>query len=226
MGLLSALKRMRGLNRSNLLRAFPPDRGDWGPDHLEVWSAIVSTANELIKAQGDNIQYTNLLPEIPDPPRTAAKVVHKPTKSTKPRAHSAPEMTAGFAIVRDGAILLAHPTNAKWWGTYSIPKGHVDEGETIEAAAIRETREEVGIRVPKRAIVSGPHRIKYIDKKKERVWKILTYWIVDGSLIKVDDRVPKTKLQLTEIDWAGFISKKEAKKRIHPTMRSIIKRIP
>ena len=64
------------------------------------------------------------------------------------------EHSSGLAIIYKGQILLVHPTNSRWYSTYSIPKGHVDAGETNVEAAIRETKEEIGVTVPRELI--GP----------------------------------------------------------------------
>ena len=50
--------------------------------------------------------------------------------------------SAGLLIIQDNKILLAHPTNAPWYGSYTIPKGKVEDGETYIDTAIRETKEE------------------------------------------------------------------------------------
>ncbi|RBQ20720.1 DNA mismatch repair protein MutT [Spongiactinospora rosea] len=51
-------------------------------------------------------------------------------------------------LARDGHILLAQRRGTGyadgWW---NLPSGHLEEGETIDQAAIREAREEVGIDV-------------------------------------------------------------------------------
>ncbi len=59
---------------------------------------------------------------------------------------SGPELTVGALIVAtDGDILLVR--SPKWFGKYSIPGGHIESGESIMGAAVREAYEEVGLRV-------------------------------------------------------------------------------
>ena len=54
-------------------------------------------------------------------------------------------VSAGLVIIQNNKILLVHPTGSKWIGTYSIPKGHVEEKEDFLETAIRETNEELGL---------------------------------------------------------------------------------
>ena len=56
--------------------------------------------------------------------------------------------SAGLAIIWDGKILLAHTTGRKSNTGWGIPKGGVDKGESKINAAIRETYEELGVKVP------------------------------------------------------------------------------
>lgn len=126
------------------------------------------------------------------------------------------EISAGLAVVYKEKLLLVHPTKQSWKGTYSIPKGKIDKGEEVIDAAIRETWEETGIKVPKSLIGKQGVEVRY--KKKNRTYKKVLWFPVlidELSQIGIDKEiVDKDKLALDEVDWAGFLGKKELKDRI------------
>jgi mutator protein MutT len=63
------------------------------------------------------------------------------------------KVVAGTIPAQDGRILLTRraiqPSRGKW----TFPGGYVDWGETVDAAAVRETREETGLDVDLDALV-------------------------------------------------------------------------
>ncbi len=56
------------------------------------------------------------------------------------------DIVNGLLLQRD-SILLAHrsQTRSNYPGTWSFPGGHVEGGETLEEALVRELNEEVGV---------------------------------------------------------------------------------
>ena len=57
-----------------------------------------------------------------------------------------PEPTVGALIVnKEGKILLTK--SHKWFNKYTLPGGHIEVGETMKEAVIREVKEEVGLDV-------------------------------------------------------------------------------
>jgi ADP-ribose pyrophosphatase YjhB (NUDIX family) len=56
-------------------------------------------------------------------------------------------IVAGCVLVKDGKYLLVQEKQAKAYGQWNLPAGRVDAGESIEDAAVRETKEESGFDV-------------------------------------------------------------------------------
>ena len=134
--------------------------------------------------------------------------------------------SAGILIVYKDKLLLCHPTNASWTNTYSPPKGLIDEDEDLIDAAIRECKEEVGIAVDRNQIVDK----FYVPYKKGRnlYKKVYLYKISINSLSEIgldSEIIPKDRLQLEEVDWAGFVSKSEIEEKIFWRFKTILSEI-
>jgi ADP-ribose pyrophosphatase YjhB (NUDIX family) len=56
-----------------------------------------------------------------------------------------PALAVSIAVFREGKALLATRTGAPYARRFTLPGGLVETGETLEAAALRELREETGV---------------------------------------------------------------------------------
>jgi predicted NUDIX family NTP pyrophosphohydrolase len=134
--------------------------------------------------------------------------------------------SAGLAIIYNGLILLGHTTGRGWYKSYGIPKGGIENREDKMSAAIRETHEEVGIKVPRKLI--DPTEYTFTVKTKNYD-KIVYYYIVKiNSLSDLgikELKLPKSQLQVEEIDWAGFLDYNEASKRIMKSQLTVLDNI-
>lgn len=54
------------------------------------------------------------------------------------------EIFAGCVVKKDNKYLMVQEKIPKAYGLWNVPAGYVDKGETIEQAAVRETKEESG----------------------------------------------------------------------------------
>jgi 8-oxo-dGTP pyrophosphatase MutT (NUDIX family) len=132
------------------------------------------------------------------------------------------KISAGFVIIYDNKILLLHPTNSPWHGTYSIPKGLINNNENLLESAIRETQEEIGVEFKREDINDlNPECISY-HSKSGYVFKKVWYYVI---CLKEPLDVNTFKLQSEEVDWAGFLDKKEAEKRILGRLKDVLKHL-
>lgn len=124
-------------------------------------------------------------------------------------------LSAGLIIVCRKKILLVHPRNASWWGTYSIPKGIVEPGESPFETALRETYEEVGLQFTRNETMGCVGQVHYPNSMKS-VLLFLTY-LPKPMLF---DFIPND-----EVDWAGFLSYDDAKRRVLPHLNIVLEYI-
>jgi len=82
--------------------------------------------------------------------------------------------SAGGLVIEGDRILLISTRGGKRW---QLPKGHVEEGETTEQAAVRETREETG--VLGRVVAPLPTVEYWYVERGVRVHKRVDYFLLD-----------------------------------------------
>lgn len=87
------------------------------------------------------------------------------------------ELASGGVVLHpgDARVLLLHETEEDRW---TLPKGHVEKGESLEACARREIQEETGL--TDLALLAGPREVTYrfFQPKKERnVQKVVLYFL-------------------------------------------------
>ena len=62
-------------------------------------------------------------------------------------AYLDPKVVAGVVVARGAHVLLLRRAHEPLRGAWVFPSGYVERGEPVEAAAVREAREEVGLEV-------------------------------------------------------------------------------
>lgn len=63
------------------------------------------------------------------------------------------KVISGCLVIKENKILMVKEANPICYGKWNFPAGHVDEGEKIRAAAIREVFEETGCTVKLKGIL-------------------------------------------------------------------------
>lgn len=134
--------------------------------------------------------------------------------------------SAGIVVrLNKTKLLLCRPTNKelrlksgtidKLWGP---PKGGIDKGETALEAAIRETREEIGVKIKKEQIKNQKPIIVNYANKNGSIYKKVFLFLIDinsvGQIGLNDEEIPQDLLQLEEIDKAYFMDKTEAQSKL------------
>ena len=136
--------------------------------------------------------------------------------------------SAGLAIIYNNMILLARTAGRPGKKSWGIPKGGIEEGEDKIEAAIRETYEEIGIKV-NRSMVNPTAREFFVNTKKWGYVKYITYFVVeidDLSQIGLKDlEVPKKQLDTQEISKAIFMNYSDALEHIMISQSDMVREL-
>ena len=118
----------------------------------------------------DRKKVVRILP-LPPPKRGSKKRTEPKKKSTRR------EFSAGFLLFRDtpmGRLWLLLDYGKHW----DYPKGHLEKGENAWQAAVRELREETGIkRVDRVGRFKQEMEYGFYSPKKGKIHKTVTYFV-------------------------------------------------
>lgn len=146
-----------------------------------------------------------------------------------------PKISAGILLyrIRDGRleVLLVHPGGPHFRGrdehVWSIPKGEVDPGEDLLAAARREFREETGVEVSGDMLPLHP----IIQKSG----KVVHAWACEGDCEPRTLRSNTFKMEwpphsgqfidVPEVDRAEWFPVQTALKKINPAQAALIEEL-
>ena len=132
------------------------------------------------------------------------------------------EVSAGGLIWRrrgDGSIrvVLVRPTGRSTW---VMPKGHLEEGETVAEAATREAREESGLTVGK---IEPLGEISYVYSSRERNGATLTRIFKRVHFFLMRHTGGDPSAHDSETDEVAWLSFDEALARAtHPSEQALI----
>ena len=112
------------------------------------------------------------------------------------------EVSAGLVLVRR--------MRGKWWfaavrpqgkrdGTWVLPKGLVDAGETASEAALREGYEETGLRA-QLSWKLGDVRYVY-TWEGERVFKIVSFYLAHRTGGRIGEVPARMEVEVAEVRW-------------------------
>jgi 8-oxo-dGTP pyrophosphatase MutT (NUDIX family) len=92
---------------------------------------------------------------------------------------TATEFSAGGVVVRDGQCVVIVPTRRAADGSkvVALPKGHPEDGESPEQAALREVREEAGVDCE---VVDRLGEVRYhYQRGGRRIAKRVAFFLLD-----------------------------------------------
>jgi 8-oxo-dGTP pyrophosphatase MutT (NUDIX family) len=127
-------------------------------------------------------------------------------------------LRAGGGLVRnsEGDFLFIHRR-----GRWDLPKGKQDEGETIEACALREVKEETGLyQVFVNAPLGNTWHAYHENGKfilKESVW-----YLMDAP--SNQSTTPQSEEDINEIRWVAENELDEVLKDTYPSIRDVIRK--
>ena len=106
------------------------------------------------------------------------------------------EYSAGGVVVRDGHCIVIVPTRRAADGSavLALPKGHPEAGESAADAALREVREETGVRA---GLVAKLGDVRYFYMREgRRIAKVVSFFLLDyiaGELDEHDHEVERAE---------------------------------
>lgn len=157
---------------------------------MKKWDAAKGNGGQQAKLYGSEDHephYHKPYPPYPDVPKghyakwNAAKYEYE----VKPKKQSA----GGVIINEKGEILLRKPKGGFGGYAWTFPKGRVDEGESMEEAALREVYEETGVKAK---------IIKDIDKNFEGSVTNNKFYIME---LQEDHGIPKDDKETSKVVW-------------------------
>jgi len=122
---------------------------------------------------------------------------------THPTAAWPPHMVAATVVEKDGKFLLVYENDGDR-KVYNQPAGHWDKGETIQQAALRETREETGWEVKLDYIVG---QYQYYSPFNQ-----VTYFrtaFAATAIQKVSDQLDKEIIEAVWLNYDEILDKRE-----------------
>ena len=108
-----------------------------------------------------------------------------------------PFLAVSAAIIRDGHVLLARRARGASTGTFTLPGGVVEAGETLHEAIVREVMEETGIAIEPVALAGFREHVERAeDGRVFRHFVILPFacrWISGEGVPQLEE--------LSELRW-------------------------
>jgi 8-oxo-dGTP pyrophosphatase MutT (NUDIX family) len=121
--------------------------------------------------------------------------------------------------------LVTNPQGEILWifrrGCWDLPKGKLDEGETIQTCAIREVEEETGIRSIKLHDLLKFTNHLYLDQYLQEEVVKRTYWF-HMTIAAMQKGNPQTTEDIEKIEWHSLATARHCLEKTYPTILEVI----
>ncbi|MCX6331733.1 MAG: NUDIX domain-containing protein [Bacteroidetes bacterium] len=121
--------------------------------------------------------------------------------------------------------LVTNPNGQLLWifrrGFWDLPKGKLDEGETIQTCAIREVQEETGLRnIQLHELLKFTNHLYFDKYLNEEVTK-RTYWF-HMTIREEQKGIPQITEDIEKIEWHSLATAKHCLQQTYPTILEVI----
>jgi ADP-ribose pyrophosphatase YjhB (NUDIX family) len=118
-----------------------------------------------------------------------------------------PKVAVGAIVPHDGGLVLLRRGIEPGYGKWVFPGGFVDRGETLEEAAARETREEVGLEVATDGLLGA-----YSYREYPVVVVVYAARVTGGRLTAGEEALEAKTFAVNRLPWEdlAFSSTKQA----------------
>lgn len=166
-----------------------------------------------------NYDIQSICKEIEKPPFERGIIFHESLKELKDHFFSQFDIIkAGGGIVRnENEDVLLIFRRGKW----DLPKGKLDNGETMEQCAVREVKEETGLTEIELGLPVGITYHTYVEKGT-RILKESHWYNMKAS--STEKLIPQTEEDILEIKWASDEEMEECLKNTYATIKEILKK--
>lgn len=121
--------------------------------------------------------------------------------------------------------LVTNPQGQILWiyrrGFWDLPKGKLDEGETIQTCALREVAEETGIKDIRLHELLKFTNHTYFDKYLNQEVVKRTYWFY-MTIPTTQSGVPQITEDIEKIEWHSLATAKHCLAQTYPTIIEVI----
>jgi len=107
-----------------------------------------------------------------------------------------PKVATGCIAEQDDGIILVRRSIEPGYGKWVFPGGYVDRGEKVEAAAVREMREECGLQVRVDALLGV-----YSYTHRPIVVIVYTGTVLGGTLVAADETLEAERFPAAGLPW-------------------------